>query len=222
MVVAYPAPVRTLLAARVMASGVCLPHEEMAALNERFEVPPVRNYGSVTDAKRFVDEARSAAGIEGYVVCFADGHRLKLKSDGYVLRHRALSSVHLEKNVLSWVATGAVDDVVAILPSEIGERLIAYQATINAALAAHAGRVRDFATAHRGFARKVLAALMRERFDAQLQPALFFAYDGKDPEIALRTLITRAAGSDNRVEAVRDLFGMTWSAEGLALPESEA
>ncbi len=222
IVVAYPEPALTLLAARAMTSGTYLPHEELIALSGRFGVPLVKSYGRVADAKRFVDEARGAAGIEGYVICFADGHRLKLKSDGYVLRHRAISGIHLEKNVLAWVATGAVDDVVAILPPEIGARVIAYEASVHAGLNRHAGAIRDFVAGHPGLARKDFAALIREHFDARLQPALFAAYDGKEPEIGLRTLISRAAGSDNRVEAIRDLFGMTWSVEGLALPEQEA
>ncbi|WP_375465142.1 RNA ligase [uncultured Methylobacterium sp.] len=222
IVVAYDTPALTLLAARAMVSGTYLPQADLVRLAERFGVRAVTVAGRIADPKRFVARARQEAGIEGYVVCFDDGHRLKLKTDGYVLRHKALAGVQFEKNVLAWVATGAVDDVVAILPPDIAARVLDYQGTVNAALAARAREIRAFVDENRSLARKDFAALTMQRFDKRLTQAVFTAYDGKDPSIALQMLATRAAASDLKVDAVRDLFGMRWSVEGLGLPELEA
>ena len=222
IVVAYERPALTLLAARTMVCGTYLPQAELTALAERFAVPLVRSHGSVADARAFAEAARAESGIEGYVVCFEGGHRLKLKTDAYVLRHRALSGVHLEKNVLAWVATGAVDDVVPLLPPEVAERVIVYQGAVNAGLAGQANAIRAFVAAHAGLPRKDFAARVLQGLDPRLKQAAFTAYDGRDPADALLALITRAAGSDTRVEAIRDLFGMRWSTQGLRLPEPEA
>ncbi|CAO4195063.1 RNA ligase [Methylorubrum extorquens] len=222
IVVAYERPALTLLTARDMVSGTYLPQIELADLAERFAVPLVRSHGSIADARAFAEAARRETGIEGYVVCFDDGHRLKLKTDAYVLRHRALSGVHLEKNVLAWVATGAVDDVIPLLPPEIGERVLTYQGTVNAGLAEQARAIRTFVAEHGDLSRKDFAALVSKRIDPRLKQAAFNAFDGRDPADVLLALVTRAAGSENRVEAVRDLFGMHWSTTGLPLPELEA
>lgn len=221
IVVAYERPALTLLAARAMVSGTYLPQAELVRLGARFGVAVVRAGPPLADAAAFVARARREAGIEGYVLAFEDGHRLKLKTDGYVLRHRALTGVRLEKTVLAWVAAGAVDDVVPILPEAAAARLLAYQATIETRAAAHAADIRAFAAEHRGLPRKDYAALAFRRFDKRLTKAAFEAYDGRDPRGVIGGLLTYAAGSEGRVEAVRDLFGMAWSVDDLALPEIE-
>ena len=222
IVVPYPKPALTFLAARAMVSGAYLPHSELTRLGVRFRVPVVEAHGSVRDAQDFARNARLETGIEGYVICFEHGFRVKLKTDAYALRHKALSSVQFEKNVLAWVATAAVDDVVAILPDDLAERVLAYQASVHRGVAAHARDIVDFAAAHGALCRKDFAALAMERFDRRLTPAVFAAFDGRDPRLVLGTILERAASSDVRVEAIRDLFGMRWSVEGLALPELEA
>ncbi|WP_187371287.1 RNA ligase [Methylobacterium oryzihabitans] len=221
VVVAYDSPALTLLAAREMVSGRYLPRAEIVRLGERFGVPVVVEVDPIADAAAFIAQARREAGIEGYVVCFESGHRLKLKTDGYVLRHRAIAGIHLEKNVLAWVATQAVDDVVAILPPDIAARVLAYQAAVNAGIAAHAGAIADFAAEHRDLPRKEFAALALSRFDRRLTGAVFAAFDGRDPARVIVDMLAQAAKSDPKVDAIRDLFALTWSVEGLALPELE-
>lgn len=221
IVVAYERPALTLLAARDMVSGAYLPQAELVRLGARFGVAVVRAAGPLADAADFVARARCEAGIEGYVLAFEDGHRLKLKTDGYVLRHRTLSGVRQEKTVLAWVAAGAVDDVVPILPEAVSTRLLTYQATVEASAAAHEAAIRAFAAEHRGLLRKDYAALAFRRFDKRLTKAAFDAYDGRDPRGAIGAMLIYAAGSEGRVEAVRDLFGMAWSVDDLILPEIE-
>ncbi|AMB46160.1 RNA ligase [Methylobacterium sp. AMS5] len=222
IVIAYDQPALTLLAAREMISGAYLPLADLVGLGERFDVPVVRAKGAIADAKGFVAGARREAGIEGYVLAFEDGHRLKLKTDGYVLRHRALSDVRLEKNVLGWVAAGAVDDVVPILPETVAARLLAYQAVVEGRASAHAADILAFAAEHRGVPRKDFAVLAFRRFDKRLTHAAFAAFDGRDPRAVIGAMLVHASGSEGRVEAVRDLFGMTWIAEDLDLPAIEA
>lgn len=222
IVVPYAKAALTLLGARAMVLGAYLPQAELNQLADRFGVPVVRAHGSVRDAVGFARQARSETGIEGYVICFEGGFRVKLKTDAYALRHKALAGVTFEKNVLAWVATGAVDDVVAILPEDLAARVLAYQASVQRGLAGHARDLADFVAEHGGLTRRDFAELAMARFDKRLTPAVFAAFDGKDPRRALGTILERASGSDARVEAIRDLFGMQWSVEGLTLPELEA
>ncbi len=221
IVVAYDEPRLTLLAARHIITGDYLPHDELARLAARFAVRLIEDTGPIGDAKAFVARARSEMGIEGYVLAFADGHRIKLKADAYVLRHKALAGVQLEKNVLAWVASRAVDDVVAILPPEIAARVVAFEAQVLRRVNEIVAEIEAFVAAHAHLPRKDFAALAFKTFDKRLTFAIFIALDGKDVRAALLGQLQQAAQSEPKVDAVRDLYRFRWSMDGLAMPDLE-
>jgi RNA ligase len=222
IVVAYDKPRITLLAARQIISGDYFPHTELTALGNRFGVPVAANRGAINEAKTFVAEARELPGIEGYVIAFDSGHRIKLKTDGYVLRHKALSGLSLEKNVLAWVAARAVDDVVPLLSDELAKEVLSYQATVLTSLSRHAGQIKALVAQHGMLPRKDFAAIVMKEVDPRLRGAAFSALDGRDPAAALMGTIESAAKSGTSVDAIRDLFGMRWDVSGLAMPDLEA
>ena len=78
-----------------------MPHAELEAVATRHGVPIVAQFDSVEDVHRFWTDARALEGVEGYVIAFEDGHRLKIKADAYVLRHKALAGLAHEKNLLA-------------------------------------------------------------------------------------------------------------------------
>ncbi|TIU44644.1 MAG: hypothetical protein E5W30_19685, partial [Mesorhizobium sp.] len=90
-------------------------------------MPLIQSVQMTSSTRDFVTIARSQEGIEGYVIAFDDGQRFKLKTAFYALRHKALSGLAHEKNILAWVAEGAVDDVVPLLAADLAEELKAYQ-----------------------------------------------------------------------------------------------
>jgi RNA ligase len=221
IVVAYDYPQVTLLAARELQSGSYLSHDDLVALGQRFEVAVVADMGAIEDAKAFVARARTEEGIEGYVLAFEDGHRLKLKTDGYALRHRALAGIHLEKNVLAWVVNNAVDDVVVLLSPELGQRVRQYEAGVQARVSMYAQNIAAFVSDHRDLPRKDFAALAFKTFDKRLAAVAFTALDGGSARQALMGILQHASQTETRIGAVRDLFGLNWSVEGLQLPGIE-
>lgn len=222
IVLAYDRPQWTLLAAREMVSGLYLPHGEIERLAGRFGVALVEDHGTVDDAAAFVARVRAATGIEGYVLAFEDGHRLKLKTEAYVLRHKALSLVAFEKNVLGWICAGSVDDIVPLLPEAVADRVLDYRDQIGRGVAARAAEIEGFVAAHRDLPRKEFAARAVAMFDPRLRGLAFSVLDGKDGRTLLLDLLAAASQSEPRVSAVRDLFGMHWSLQGLSLPDLEA
>ena len=221
IVVAYDRPALTLLAAREMISGAYLSSAELARLAAQFDVPLVRSLGSLSDVKSFVAKARGEEGIEGYVIAFETGHRVKLKTEGYVLRHKALAGLQYEKNVLAWVATDAVDDVVPILSPELAAAVLAYRDQVNSSAVKLVAMIDAFLTANRDLSRKDFALKANAELDQRVRGAAFRALDGKSPAEAITQLLQASTGSDTRVEGIRDLFHMSWQVEGLALPEME-
>jgi RNA ligase len=67
---------------------------------------------------------------EGIVIRFEDGEMVKVKSDEYVRRHRAVSYIHSEKNVLELILNDEVDDVIPVLSTSDGARLREFQSSV--------------------------------------------------------------------------------------------
>lgn len=210
VVLAYAETKLTLIAVRETVSGAYLSHAELTALAARYGVPLVEQFGSVDDAVAFMAKGRGLTDVEGYVVAFEDGHRVKLKADAYVLRHKALAGVAKERNLLEWIAKDAIDDVLPLLADDIAVRVEAYRDQVFQALERHVARVTEFAAQHDSLSRKEVAFAAREKLDQRLHGALFATLDGKDSREAVRRLLVWASRSDPRMESVRDLFDMAW------------
>ncbi|ACA16673.1 hypothetical protein M446_2212 [Methylobacterium sp. 4-46] len=220
-ILACERPLLTLLAAREMVSGAYLTQPDLAGFGIRFGVRVVAARGMVDDPRAFVARARREEGIEGYVVAFDDGHRVKVKTEAYRLRLRAITGLQRERTVLAWVATGAVDEVAALLPAEAAARLRDHAAAWCAGLATQARAIRAFVAEHAGLPVEEAAARARARFDPRLHRAVRSALGGREPGSALRETLLRAAASDAQADSLRGLFGPSWSPRGLALPELE-
>jgi RNA ligase len=217
VVLAYDVPQLTLLAIRHMRSGAYMPHAELEAVASRHSVPIVAQFGSVANVNRFWTDARALEGVEGYVIAFEDGHRLKIKADAYVLRHKALAGLAHEKNLLAWVAKGALDDVLPLLAPEAAAQVQSYHDEVMRAVDVQAGEIDAFVSEHRELARKEFALKAKAELDPRLQSVAFRALDGTPPSKSLLDILERAAGSENKVEAIRPLFGMQW--QPISTPE---
>jgi len=220
VVVAYAEPCLTLLAVREMVTGVYRDHEALIALGTEYGVPVVGTVDAVMDIKQFIAEGRALQDVEGYVIAFEDGHRVKLKADAYVLRHRAVSGLHSEKTVLNWVVHNAVDDVIPLLAPDAAERVLDFQKDVEAGISARMVIVESFCDAHRNMERRDFAMAARETLDKPLCAAAFAILDGRNPRQAVKQHLEWAAHSGPRIETVRDLYGFKWSVEGL--PEIDA
>lgn len=221
IVVAYDEPALTLLAAREMRSGRYLTSTELLELAGDV-VPMVESYGPVDEPSAFLAAARAREGVEGYVIAFEDGTRIKLKSDAYVLRHKALSALMHEKNVAAFVLEGAVDDVLPLVSPHAAERLSAYRDALEASMRATAARIEAFHDEHRTLERRDYAQRVRETFDRRLMPLAFAAADGRDLVAATRKMVAGLTGSAARIEANRDLLPPPWIVDFLDLREIDA
>ncbi|MEX0283664.1 MAG: RNA ligase [Paracoccaceae bacterium] len=217
IVVAYDQARLTLLAIRHMRTGAYMPHDEVAAVAARHGVALIGSHGSVADANTFWKGTRALPDIEGYVIAFDDGHRLKIKTDAFVLRHKALSGLAHEKNVLAWVAADAVDDVLPLLNSDAADQVKAYRDQVLLGLARLSDTVQAVVQEHGALPRKEFAQRVQTSFDPRLRAAAFRALDGTPPRVTLTELLRRSAASSSKIEALRPLIGMTWDA--LEVPE---
>ena len=210
IVLAYEETCLTLLAARETISGAYASHETLVKLGSDHGVPVVGTLEPVRDYKTFIAGSRAMEGVEGYVIAFDSGKRVKLKADAYVLRHKALEGVAYEKNLLAWIADDALDDVLPLLPDEIANRVRAYEQNVIARSQEHLSHIAEVVEAFKDAERKDFAMAVREKVDKRLQGIAFAIRDGNDGRAVITEMLRRASGSENRVEHIRDLFKLEW------------
>lgn len=210
IVVAYDTPELTLLAIRHMRTGAYMPHNQVEQKGAEHGVAVAGSFGTVKDVAKFWTDARALEGVEGYVIAFENGHRIKIKADAYVLRHKALAGLAYEKNLLAWIATDAVDDVLPLLAPEAADFVREYQSQVMDAVNRWEAEIGDFVTQNADLPRKDFALKTKEAVPARLQSVAFRALDGTPARVGLMEILERASGSDTKVEAIRTLFGMTW------------
>lgn len=211
IVVPYDVPELTLLAVRDIRTGRYLPMDEVRRIAGRHDVPVVQAFGSVDDVAKFVTDARALEGLEGYVIAFEDGHRVKIKADLYALQHQALADIAQEKNLLGLIARDALDDVVPLLAGDIAAEVRAYSDQVLGSVARLEAEISAFVEAHRDLERRDFAAKTKADIARDLQSVAFRALDGTPPRRGLIEILERASGSEGKVDAIRPLFGMAWS-----------
>lgn len=219
IVVEYSTPALTLLAVREMVSGRYIPDTEMRRLGLRYAVPVTPRLGSIADIKSFMKDTRELADIEGYVIAFDDGHRVKIKTDGYVLRHRALGDVHLEKNVLAWIVRDAVDDVVPLLSADVSDHVLAYQRDVQEAVSRRVDQAKSFYDEFGRLDRKEFAQAVQQTLDKSLRAVAFAMKDGREPRAQVIKHLVWASESQTRIDEIREIYGFSWSTEGLQEPQ---
>lgn len=71
----------------------------------------------VFDAKALLDAAKTREGVEGWIVQFADGEMVKVKTEWYLKRHRAMTFLR-ERDIAQLVLDEGLDDLKSLLVSE--------------------------------------------------------------------------------------------------------
>lgn len=128
IVVTYPEPLVYLLAVRRTVTGEEIPIEDIVL--EHVKRPQVWSINDVTALATFVDQAEPSK-LEGAVVCVQVGDsfkREKVKNKTYVLAHKAKDTVmSSERNALECVILEKVDDIVPLVPRDVGDKLLRMQ-----------------------------------------------------------------------------------------------
>ncbi|MEO0917052.1 MAG: RNA ligase [Pseudomonadota bacterium] len=210
IIVSYGTTRLTLLAIRETLTGRYLSLAEITKIAAKYEVPVVASLGTVSDVASFVRDARALEGVEGYVIAFEDGHRVKIKADLYALQHKAVSDIAEEKNLLALTVQGKLDDILPLLSNDVADKVRSYSDAVMTSVVRLEGEINGFVDAHQELERRDFAAKTQSEIARPLQSVAFRALDGTPPRQALLELLDRATGSETKVDAIRPIFGMTW------------
>lgn len=177
-----------VVAARRIADGTELSRPELEALCAELSLPIVA-YRQVDSLQSLLDEAMDATNIEGWVVRFPDGRRVKIKVPEYRRIHKLMCML-TPAVVRDAVANDSVDTLMMGLPEELWDEIRAMAAEITARLDRRLAEVQDkhaSVLASGGSAsRRRYAELALQDRDSKF---LFMLLDGRDPrKELLRTL----------------------------------
>jgi len=126
IVVDYPAPRVYLLAARHLPTGREVPIEEIDM--EYVRRPKVWPLKDAVSVGAFVNAAKPSD-LEGAVACDGDFNRMKIKNFSHVIAHRAKDSItSSSRNALEAIIAEKIDDVIPIVPKEVGDKMLQMQA----------------------------------------------------------------------------------------------
>ena len=125
IVIDYEKDSLILTAIRNNTSGNYLLYENIVELANHFNIPVVKSVSNLAkqNIHLLVEQVRELQNDEGIVLTFHSGHKIKVKADDYVLRHKSKDQISQEKNVLAVILNESVDDVVPLLTPEDAERL---------------------------------------------------------------------------------------------------
>ena len=62
--------------------------------------------------------AAGVSGWLGFIVAFANGHKIKIKADEYVRIHKAMDRIRFDRNIVDLIINEEVDDVVPLMPEK--------------------------------------------------------------------------------------------------------
>lgn len=181
-------------------------------LIREYNIPVVEQHGSVEDPKAFMQYVHELKNAEGFVIRWADGHRVKIKAHEYIQIHKAKEAILQDRNIVELILDEKLDDVKAHLPAEDRDRLTQFESDINHAFNGVVANILGsfFEIKASGIDRKTFALTKAQEYDGFVRPILFRIFDGERAPADLREIIANTIrnnlGRTAKYEAIRDAW----------------
>jgi RNA ligase len=118
IVLEYEKDIMYFLAARHMESGEYMSHEDTQYLCEKFDIPHVEIYDSITDMDQFVEYVRNLKNREGFIARNKFGHTVKFKTEDYITVHSVVGDTMAERKIFQYAIEDKFDDIYGLLPTK--------------------------------------------------------------------------------------------------------
>lgn len=126
VVIDHPVDRLVLLSIRSNVTGEYRFDQGWRLIASDYNIEIVQEY-NVPVGRSLINWVRQFEGDEGVVVTFDDGHKIKIKSDSYILRHKAVDGLKFEKDVVQLIVNNELDDVLPLLDDSLRYRVEIYQ-----------------------------------------------------------------------------------------------
>lgn len=204
IVLKYDEPQLVLLGVRELQSGNYLSYQRMQ--DARFYDIPIVPLYEMNDPAQEIEALRAMEGMEGVVLVFQDGTRVKVKTDWYAGLHRVKSRLARERDVVGMVMENTIDDALQLLTPDMRADLTDFQNRVIEVIGAYGADVRrDFEGRRAAGTRKDFAIGSAQEMHPIRRAIIFAAWDGKDDlDNIVRSMLQRHLGSNQMFRKVRD------------------
>ena len=175
-----------------------------------FNIKVVESHNPVQDPNQFIAHTRGLIGVEGFVICWDTGHRVKCKAEDYLRKHKSKESMSREKNVIELIVTEKLDDVKAFLDAKDLARVEVFERDFWEGMTTNAALLYNLAKSGRGkFAeRKDYAVEFVQKQDEKLVPFLYRMFDEKVNALELlKKAVAGACGTQTKIDESRWMWG---------------
>lgn len=183
-----------------------------------YNIPVVERHGSVEDPKAFMEYVHDLKNAEGFVIRWANGHRVKIKAHEYLQIHKAKEAILQDRNIVELILEDSLDDVKAHLPAEDRDRLTLFESNFNAMLALGAASISStmFLIRNSNTERKDFALNHANYYDQFTRAVSFRIWDDYSNENTLRVMremVRNNLTKTVKYEAIRDAWfgGVTYN-----------
>lgn len=125
IVLDYPETQLVLTGMRLIRDGTMVDRKGVEVAGQIYGIPVVKLHDPITATGfySFHQEVQDLENDEGIVVLFGNGHMLKIKSNDYCLKHKAVDGLKFEKDLFLMSLHGELDDVLPLLSQEFAEHV---------------------------------------------------------------------------------------------------
>jgi RNA ligase len=185
-----------------------------------FNIPTVKSHNSVADPQEFISFVRGLIGEEGFVVAWDSGHRVKCKSEDYMIKHKAKDMIGREKNVIEIIANEQADDVRTFLDAKDLARFEEFENKFWNGVRDTSLTLIDLriaaAKAKLDVDRKIYAVEFVQKQEEKYQRFLYKMFDQKENTYELvKGAIAKSCSTQTKVDEVRWLFNCHWIEQGV-------
>lgn len=227
IVIDHPCDRLVLTGLRENMTGQYVSYEFMKELAENlYNIEVVKCFDQSLSAADFVAWAKVQKGTEGFVVRWANGLMVKVKTEDYMTVHHTLDILKSEKHILKAVTTDVVDDVVAGMRASDRTAVLDYALKVNEGIAKFADDVvalvlagprtrREFAD----YARQTSLGMALMRFVGSSKNDVLVP-SRENIITSVRDALAKSCGSNTAVENNRHMMsGVSWDryAQGVGL-----
>lgn len=184
-------------------------------LISEYSIPVVGQHGSVEDPKDFMQYVHELKNAEGFVIRWADGHRVKIKAHEYIQIHKAKEAILQDRNIVELILEEHLDDVKAHLPAEDRDRLTQFESDFNDRIVHQVRYITAvlYKLASEKIDRKTFALEHASKLDAYVRPIVFKNFEYR-PDIVtsaklredIRNTIRNNLTKTVKYEAIREAW----------------
>jgi RNA ligase len=168
-----------LLAVRCNITGRYFTYNQLKNISNSWNIELIDQLNFNGNLSDLVDWVRQQSGIEGFVISFDDGHKVKLKCDEYVMLHKVKENVMNDRSVMKLIIDEKLDDLYSLLIPVDKERVEKWHHSVNTRVLAIAHELYDLKNVVEKMTKKNFALTTGNTVSRMYRTIMFNVWDNK-------------------------------------------